>query len=77
MNYIDMNVFFSKTLLAIFSAILLNTLTQSSLTRKEDKTKCPKVKAIRNFDLEGVSMYQLKLFDHAEFMNYSFSTIGT
>lgn len=77
MNYIDMNVFFSKTLLAIFSAILLNTLTQSSLTRKEDKTKCPKVKAIRNFDLEGVSMYQLKLFDHAEFMNYSSSTIGT
>lgn len=77
MNYIDMNVFFSKTLLAIFSAILLNTLTQSSLTRKEDKTKCPKVKAIRNFDLEGVSMYQLKLFDHAEFMRYSSSTIGT
>lgn len=51
-----MKVFFSKMLLAIFSVILLDTLTESYPARKEDKTKCPNVKAIRNFDLEAVSI---------------------
>lgn len=41
----------------IFVSLLAVLLCAScERKRKEDKTKCPKVKAIRNFDLEGVSL---------------------
>ncbi|XP_066252365.1 apolipoprotein D-like [Euwallacea similis] len=36
----------------LFFVLLLIGLSTCALRKKEDKTKCPKVKAIRNFDLE-------------------------
>lgn len=40
----------------VFLLLVLTMCVDSYRKRPEDKTKCPKVKAIRNFNVEDVSI---------------------
>lgn len=56
-NSLAKKYIFTVIIVLLVSLLCVNA---GSWKRREDKTKCPKVKGIKNFDITGVSLKTIK-----------------